>query len=189
MKILRRRRTSWLVLPLLLALLQLTASAVDEASGTSSSHAFEKKTKREEATSEKKKQHHDYEKQVVMMVMGATGRTGSLVYHALRQHHHQQHQRSNVRALVRNVTKARQVLQCQACDATEGIYVGDITNVTSLQPALEGVQRVVMVTGVSGRETMSSDQIRAVEFNGVRVQLNGFVILLAGECLVAESIR
>ncbi|GAX80894.1 hypothetical protein CEUSTIGMA_g8329.t1 [Chlamydomonas eustigma] len=74
------------------------------------------------------------------MVTGATGRTGSLLFLAL------QSAGIEARAFVRNITKAREVLGCKACDESEGIYVGDITDPETLGNALRGVRRLVILT-------------------------------------------
>lgn len=75
-----------------------------------------------------------------VLVTGATGRTGSLLYAQLKK------QGVNVRALVRNVTKAREVLGCSKCDASEEIYVGDVTDKASLLPAVTGATALAVVT-------------------------------------------
>jgi len=77
----------------------------------------------------------------VVTVTGATGHTGSLVYLTLKQ------QNVTVRALVRNVTKAREYLGCNKCDETEGVYVGDVTKPETLVPAMAGATTVVITTG------------------------------------------
>merc|ERR1711959_302022 len=79
-----------------------------------------------------------------ILVTGATGRTGSLVYTAL-----QQLPGIHVRALIRNQTKARGVLHCQKCDASEGFWVGDVTNSSDpgLAAALTGADSLVIATG------------------------------------------
>ena len=51
-----------------------------------------------------------------VLVTGATGRLGSEVYKMLAS----QRGNSNVRAMVTNLTKAKEVLGCTKCDASEG---------------------------------------------------------------------
>jgi hypothetical protein len=75
------------------------------------------------------------------IVTGATGHTGSLVYLALKK------QGKTVRGLVQNITKARERLGCDKCDASEGIYLGDITQPATLGPALTGADTLVITTG------------------------------------------
>lgn len=76
----------------------------------------------------------------VVLVTGATGRTGSLLYRLLKD------RKVNVRGLVRNATKAREVLGCQKCDAAEGIFVGDLLQEETLLPAMEGATALAVVT-------------------------------------------
>ena len=94
-----------------------------------------------------------------VVVTGATGRSGVLTYKAL------QAKGLNVRAVVRNITKARLVLNCSACDASEGIFVGsqprpfipdshllralsgDINDAASLAPAMTGADALVSTVG------------------------------------------
>lgn len=104
-----------------------------------------------------------------VLVIGATGRTGSLLYHELRQAHEQPQSRVPVRALIRSVAKARAVLHCTLCDETEGIYVGDVRNQTSLQTALKGVHTVAIAAGVSGNfHNTTNREIKDIEFIGVQ---------------------
>ena len=98
-----------------------------------------------------------------VLVLGATGRTGSLVFQEL-----QQITGVTVRALVRDIVKARSVLGCTLCDASEGIYVGDVREEATLLPAMAGVQTAVIASGVSGRGNMTVDEIKDVEFGGVK---------------------
>jgi NAD(P)H-binding len=103
-----------------------------------------------------------------ILVLGATGRTGSLLYqnliNNLKDGHH-----GKVRALVQDRDKAREILQCDKCDESEGVYEGDIRNLTSLLPAFRHVRTVAIATGVSGvGNNMTREYIRAVEFEGVQ---------------------
>lgn len=75
-----------------------------------------------------------------ILVTGATGRTGALLYNQLKK------QGVAVHGLIRNVTKAREVLGCSKCDASEGIFVGDVTDKASLEPAVQGVSAMAVVT-------------------------------------------
>merc|ERR1719316_2334565 len=75
------------------------------------------------------------------LVTGATGRTGVLTYKAL------QEKGVTVRALVRNVTKAKELLGCTKCDAAEGIFVGDIPKPDTLTAAMAGVDSLVITVG------------------------------------------
>jgi uncharacterized protein YbjT (DUF2867 family) len=101
-----------------------------------------------------------------VLVLGATGRTGSLVYQQLKQRGIQ-----NVRALVRSLEKAKDILGCHSCDETEGIYVGDVRNLTSLLPALKGVSTVAIASGAGPNTTI--EDIKAIEFLGVQNAVKG----------------
>jgi len=99
----------------------------------------------------------DTEKAV--LVTGATGRTGSLTYHILAK------KGIPVRALVRNVTKAKEVLGCTFCDSRDGIFVGDVTQPEDLMNAANGVSTVVILASSDPR--VPKEEQRAVEFDGV----------------------
>lgn len=98
------------------------------------------------------------------LVTGATGRTGRALYLALKAK-----QSEPVRALVRNATKARDVLGCQKCDASEGIYEGDVTQASTLSAAFEGVSHLAIAVGVYGTEAETI--VKEVEWLGVKNQV------------------
>lgn len=100
-----------------------------------------------------------------VLVTGAAGRTGSIVYKLLQA----DARVAEVRALVRNVTKARHVLHCVRCDASEGIYVGDVTNKTSLLEPARGLDTLVIAAGANSK--LSQKEMAAVEFIGVENQV------------------
>jgi len=77
----------------------------------------------------------------VVLVTGATGRTGSLVYAALKK------EGLTVRALVRDAAKAKEVLNCSKCDERDSIFVGDVKNASTLARAMSGVDELVITTG------------------------------------------
>lgn len=77
----------------------------------------------------------------IVVVTGATGATGSLTFRSLRE------TGATVRGLVRNRTKAREVLGCERCDESEGIYVGDSRNQSSMLAAMEGAESLIIATG------------------------------------------
>lgn len=56
-------------------------------------------------------------------------------------------------------------------DESEGIYVGDVTNSSSLYPAMEGVTFVADAVGVSG-VNMSDATVENVEWKGVENQVS-----------------
>ena len=70
-----------------------------------------------------------------------------------------------VRGFVRSLEKARKVLQCQKCDETEGIYIGNVSDVAALTHAAAGAQAVAIAVGVGGKS--STEEMKAVEFTGV----------------------
>merc|ERR1719336_2860684 len=75
-----------------------------------------------------------------VLVTGATGGTGAALYRQLKA------QGVGVRAFVRNATKAREVLGCSKCDASEGIFVGDVTSDDPLAEAAKGATALAIVT-------------------------------------------
>ena len=100
----------------------------------------------------------------IYLVTGATGGTGSIIYQRLKSAGY------STRALVTNITKARALLNCSFCDESEGIYVGDVTNVTSLKPAMAGVSFVADAVGAAGG---SADAVlEDVEWHGVENQVS-----------------
>lgn len=76
-----------------------------------------------------------------VLVVGATGLSGSRVYLLLKQ------QGVAVRGIVRNASKAREVLGCNRCDASEGIYVADVTKAETLTKPVSGAESLVIATG------------------------------------------
>ena len=58
----------------------------------------------------------------------------------------------SVRAYVRDADKARKVLGCHKCDASEGIFVGNVSDEVSLRAATLGARAVLIAVGVSGSE-------------------------------------
>lgn len=76
-----------------------------------------------------------------VVLTGATGHTGSLVYKLLKA------KGVDVRAFVRNATKAQERLGCVKCDASEGIFVGDVTQPETLVDVMNGAGALVILTG------------------------------------------
>jgi uncharacterized protein YbjT (DUF2867 family) len=54
-----------------------------------------------------------------------------------------------VRGLVRNVSKARDLLKCTKCDESEGIYVADITKPETLTVPMAGTTKLVIATSAN----------------------------------------
>eukprot|EP00440_Ansanella_granifera_P041359 gb/GFBE01044850.1/.p1 GENE.gb/GFBE01044850.1/~~gb/GFBE01044850.1/.p1 ORF type:complete len:281 (+),score=68.10 gb/GFBE01044850.1/:1-843(+) len=115
------------------------------------------------------------DKQTVL-VTGATGRTGKETYLALKK------AGLSVRALVRNATKARSVLGCQSCDEQEGIFIGDITSTSTLQPAMQGVDTLVITVGpvikckygFVGCDYLPGGSPKEVVWEGLKTQVKAF---------------
>jgi len=74
-----------------------------------------------------------------IVITGATGRTGSLVYESLKN------SGKSVNALVRSASRAREVLGCGTCDESEGIFIGDIVNKTSLTGVMQDADLLVIL--------------------------------------------
>jgi len=87
------------------------------------------------------------EKQRTVLLAGATGRTGILAYAELKKL-----PEVSVRALVRNVTKAKAKLGCNSCNESEGIYVGDITKPETLTAFTQGADVLVSTIGADELE-------------------------------------
>ena len=77
-----------------------------------------------------------------IVVTGATGSTGSMVYLSLKGT-----AGVVVRALVRNASKARDVLHCDKCDDSEGIFEGDVTQPATLNTVMVDADSLVITTG------------------------------------------
>jgi len=114
-----------------------------------------------------------------VLVTGATGKTGAPLYAQLKA----DPRVAEVRALVRNATKAREVLNCSACDETEGIYIGDVTQPETLAKPMQGVDTLAIAIGVGGG--VSQAVMKAVEFTGVENQVRA----LASQNVSSESLR
>jgi len=111
-----------------------------------------------------------------VLVTGATGRTGKLLYLQLKARNDM-----DVKALVRASDgakdKARAALNCTKCDASEGIFYGDVTIPSSLTAPMAGVDTLAICVGVG--ESFNKTLMKAVEFIGVenQVQFNTRLVL------------
>jgi len=108
----------------------------------------------------------------VVMITGATGRTGALVYNLLKKDGY------TVRGIVRSVDKAKEVLDCSSCDTSDGIYVGDVTDETTLTTPMEGVTRLIILSGSVPLKADNGTYYfppgghpKDVDFNGVKKQV------------------
>jgi len=98
----------------------------------------------------------------IVLITGATGRTGSRLYHQLKE----DNKVREVRVFVRDVDKARDVLGCEKCDISEGIYIGDVTEPDDFSDEMmEGVSTVAIAVGAGG--STPKEMQRAVEFDSV----------------------
>lgn len=75
-----------------------------------------------------------------VVITGATGKTGALAYNLARS------RGISVRAFVRDVNKARQVLGCDRCDESEGIFVGDLSEPATLDAPMKDAAALVIAT-------------------------------------------
>ena len=100
-----------------------------------------------------------------VLVTGATGNLGSILFKQLKN----DSRFAEVRASVRNLTKAKIVLGCVKCDPSEGIYLSDVTDAESLDNATRGVDSlaIAVATGADAPESL----MKAVEYHGVENQL------------------
>lgn len=96
-----------------------------------------------------------------ILVTGATGRTGSQVYLALKE------QGFEMRALTRDVEKARSRLGCDKCDESEGIFVGDVTKQETLVSAMTGADSLVITTGPAYKCRIPSLYLFCKYYDGV----------------------
>jgi len=99
-----------------------------------------------------------------VVITGATGQTGSTTYLSLKK------QGVNVRALVRNASKAKTLLGCSKCDESEGIFVGDITVPSSMSKAMAGADSLIMATGV-----VKGENSKDIIFDGIENQVKAFL--------------
>ena len=124
-----------------------------------------------------------------VLVTGASGRTGKILYAYLKKDPRIRH----VRALVygsgtgspEERKKAAATLNCSVCDASEGIYYGDVTIASSLTAAFNGMDTVAITTaGGFGNDT----QTKAVEFLGVENQAAAIVASAGASDVSAKRI-
>lgn len=102
---------------------------------------------------------------VRVIVTGASGRTGSELYRLLKA----DPRVSEVRGLVFNASKAATILNCSKCDASEGIFEGDVTKPATLVQAFSGVNTVAIAVG--SPYGASKNEVKNIEFTGVENQL------------------
>jgi nucleoside-diphosphate-sugar epimerase len=76
-----------------------------------------------------------------VLVTGATGGTGIQVFKQLKADGG-----FNVRAFVRSADKAKKVLGCDKCDESEGIFVGDLSDVAAVNKVMQGVDKIAITS-------------------------------------------
>lgn len=103
-----------------------------------------------------------------VVVTGATGGTGRLLYSALQADPRIGEVRALVHAGPGAEAKAARALNCSACDASEGVYYGDVTQPASLTPAFAGADTVAIAVGATAGMNRSLQE--AIEFKGVEHQ-------------------
>jgi len=96
-----------------------------------------------------------------VLVTGATGRTGSRLYHELKE------RGVDVKAFVRDVEKAKERLGCEKCDETEGVFVGDVTDAEDLARAIKTASVTTLAIAVGATPSASLEMQRAIEFDSV----------------------
>jgi len=111
-----------------------------------------------------------------VVITGATGHTGALTYNLLKS------LGVEVRGLVRNVTKAKEVLGCSKCDESEGIFVGDVSKPATLDGVMHNADALVILTSAfpvcNPFPKCSYDKGGYpvdVDFNGGKNQVEAFV--------------
>lgn len=113
-----------------------------------------------------------------VLVTGATGRSGVHAYAELKK------LGLNVRALVRNATKARIVLGCTSCDPSEGIFFGDITKPETMTASMQDVDVLVVTVGPVavdckfgpfGCKYPPGDTPKEILFDGLKTQVGAFL--------------
>lgn len=75
-----------------------------------------------------------------IVLTGATGRTGYQIYSLMKS------QGLDVRAFVRNATKAKILLNCTKCDESEGIFEGDILKPDTMKAVMSGAAALMIAT-------------------------------------------
>jgi len=115
-----------------------------------------------------------------VLITGANGRTGSQLYHALKA----DSRIGAVRAFVHNASKARESLNCSKCDESEGIFVGDVTNASTMVDAMHGVHTLAIAAGTGAGASVAT--MKAVEFDGV---VNSVTVLASQPNATLASLR
>jgi len=123
-----------------------------------------------------------------VLVTGATGGTGKLVYNMLADPATCP-PGWRVTALVRNLTKAKEVLKCGECTEQDGVFVGDVTKPETLPAAMKGATILVVATssmpkcpdGPSSCYFPKGGQPIDVDYHGGLAQLKAFAAATSGK--------
>lgn len=120
-----------------------------------------------------------------VVITGATGRTGALTYLLLKS------RGVDVRGYVRNATKAKELLGCNKCDESEGIFVGDTTEPESLKAPMQGAGSLIIATSAwpvchpfPNCSYPKGDEPINVDWIGAKSQLAAFATATHGEGMV-----
>ena len=105
-----------------------------------------------------------------VLVTGAAGRTGKILYAQLKARKDIAEVKAFVFASADAKDNARKALNCTKCDASEGIFYGDVTDPSSLEAPMAGVDTVAICVSVGGHTT-NQTVMKAVEFIGVENQV------------------
>jgi uncharacterized protein YbjT (DUF2867 family) len=124
-----------------------------------------------------------YNEKPKVVVTGATGGTGQLLYAQLKADTRIGEVRGLVHSSSNAKEKAKKALNCSACDASEGIYYGDVTNVSTLNEAFKSVDTVAIAVGADFLSNKTLQKL--IEFTGVENQ----VAALAASGADRDSLR
>lgn len=111
-----------------------------------------------------------------IVVTGATGRTGSILYNLMKS------QKRDVRAFVRNITKAQEYLKCSKCDESEGIFIGDIKDISSMKRVMSGASTLMIATSATPIVTNGTISFPKggepidIDWHGAKNQLKAFAM-------------
>merc|ERR1712032_103603 len=98
------------------------------------------------------------------------GRTGKILYAQLKARKDIAEVKAFVFASADAKDNAHKALNCTKCDASEGIFYGDVTDPSTLEAPMAGVDTVAICVSVGGHTT-NQTVMKAVEFFGVENQV------------------
>merc|ERR1712032_717833 len=105
-----------------------------------------------------------------VLVTGAAGRTGKILYAQLKARKDIAEVKAFVFASADAKDNAHKALNCTKCGASEGIFYGDVTDPSTLEAPMAGVDTVAICVSVGGHTT-NQTVMKAVEFIGVENQV------------------